>query len=66
LPEPQQHYPLSRTAADDVLLAMSTTTTDFALPGVTVQLAEGRWSVAPGLPILLATGYAEIPKGSTV
>jgi CheY-like chemotaxis protein len=41
--------------------------TDFAMPGMTgLQLAEAVWSVAPGLPILLATGYAEIPKGSTV
>jgi PAS domain S-box-containing protein len=39
--------------------------TDQAMPGMTgVQLAaaiEGEW---PGLPVLLATGYAELPEGA--
>jgi CheY-like chemotaxis protein len=37
--------------------------TDFAMPGMNgAQLAEAAQKLAPGLPVLLATGYAEVPK----
>ena len=39
--------------------------TDFAMPGMTgAQLAEEARRVIPNLPVLLATGYAELPDGS--
>ncbi|RYY98113.1 MAG: response regulator, partial [Alphaproteobacteria bacterium] len=41
--------------------------TDFAMPGMNgAQLAEAAHRVSPGLPILLATGYAEMPNGATI
>ena len=41
--------------------------TDFAMPGMNgAQLAEAARRLRPDLPILLATGYAEMPKGSTI
>jgi CheY-like chemotaxis protein len=50
-------------AGDDVDLMI----TDFAMPGMNgAQLAEAARKLRPGLPILLATGYAEMPKGSTI
>ncbi len=37
--------------------------TDYAMPGMTgLQLAEEARALRPGLPILLATGYADLPK----
>lgn len=39
--------------------------TDFSMPGMTgAQLAEAARMLRPELPILLATGYAELPSGS--
>jgi CheY-like chemotaxis protein len=39
--------------------------TDHAMPGMTgVQLADAIHQRRPGLPIVLATGYAELPVGS--
>ena len=36
--------------------------TDYAMPGMTgLQLAEAARKLRPGLPILLATGYADLP-----
>ena len=36
--------------------------TDYAMPGMTgVQLAEAARKLRPDLPILLATGYADLP-----
>jgi signal transduction histidine kinase/CheY-like chemotaxis protein len=36
--------------------------TDYAMPGMTgIQLAEKARTMHPGLPILLATGYADLP-----
>src|SRR5262249_16683454 len=36
--------------------------TDYAMPGMTgLQLAEEARKLRPGLPILLATGYADLP-----
>jgi PAS domain S-box-containing protein len=41
--------------------------TDFAMPGMNgAQLAEAVRKLRPDLPILLATGYAEMPKGTTI
>jgi CheY-like chemotaxis protein len=38
--------------------------TDHAMPGMTgVQLAERIEAERPGLPLLLTTGYAELPPG---
>jgi CheY-like chemotaxis protein len=39
--------------------------TDFAMPGMSgAQLARTARDIRPGLPVLLATGYAELPDGS--
>lgn len=41
--------------------------TDFAMPGMNgAQLAEEVRRLRPGMPILLATGYAEMPKSSNI
>ena len=41
--------------------------TDYAMPGMTgLQLAEEARRLRPGLPILLATGYADLPASSTL
>ena len=41
--------------------------TDFAMPGMNgAQLAEEARRLKPDLPILLATGYAEMPKGANI
>lgn len=40
--------------------------TDYAMPGMTgVELANRARQLHPGLPILLATGYADLPSGTT-
>jgi signal transduction histidine kinase/CheY-like chemotaxis protein len=39
--------------------------TDYAMPGMTgIELAEAARKLRPGLPILLATGYADLPSPS--
>jgi CheY-like chemotaxis protein len=41
--------------------------TDHVMPGMTgVELAVASREVRPSLPILLATGYAELPEGTQV
>ena len=41
--------------------------TDFAMPGMNgAQLAMEARAIFPSLPILLATGYAEMPKGANI
>ena len=41
--------------------------TDHAMPGMTgLQLAESIQEHFPGLPIILATGYAELPAGPSL
>jgi CheY-like chemotaxis protein len=41
--------------------------TDYAMPGMTgLQLAEAVGARKPGLPVLLATGYAELPAGADI
>ena len=41
--------------------------TDYAMPGMTgVQLAEAARELRPDLPILLATGYADLPARAKV
>jgi signal transduction histidine kinase len=48
---------LRSTDAIDLLI------TDFAMPGMTgVQLIEAAHAILPDLPVLLATGYAELPS----
>jgi signal transduction histidine kinase len=38
--------------------------TDFSMPKMNgAQLATAAWEICPNLPILLATGYAELPSG---
>ena len=40
--------------------------TDYAMPGMTgVELADKARELRPNLPILLATGYADLPSGTT-
>jgi CheY-like chemotaxis protein len=40
--------------------------TDYAMPGMTgVELATKAREINPDLPILLATGYADLPSGTT-
>lgn len=40
--------------------------TDYAMPGMTgVELAGAARELRPDLPVLLATGYAELPSGAT-
>jgi PAS domain S-box-containing protein len=40
--------------------------TDYAMPGMTgVELAGAARAIRPDLPVLLATGYAELPAGAT-
>ena len=41
--------------------------TDFSMPGMTgMQLAQAARRLRPELPILLATGYAELPNGEAI
>ena len=41
--------------------------TDYAMGGMTgAELAKAAQAIRPGLPILLATGYAELPEGATM
>jgi PAS domain S-box-containing protein len=41
--------------------------TDFSMPGMTgVELAHSARRLRPDLPILLATGYAELPNGEAI
>jgi signal transduction histidine kinase len=55
----------SGSAALDVLKSdkpVDIMITDYAMPGMTgLQLAEAARTLRPGLPILLATGYADLP-----
>jgi CheY-like chemotaxis protein len=38
--------------------------TDYVMPKMTgVELAEAARALRPGLPVILATGYAELPEG---
>lgn len=38
--------------------------TDYAMPGMNgVELAEAVRALRPGLPVLLTTGYSELPEG---
>ncbi len=57
----------SGSAALDVLKSgkpVDVMITDYAMPGMTgLQLAEAARTLRPDLPILLATGYADLPAG---
>lgn len=47
-------------------LAIDVLITDYAMPGMTgVELAGKARELRPNLPILLATGYADLPSGTT-
>lgn len=46
--------------------AVDAVITDYAMPGMTgVELADAARRLRPNLPILLATGYADLPSGMT-
>lgn len=53
----------------DILLSgarVDAIVTDYAMPGMTgVELADRVWQMHPEMPILLATGYADLPDGTT-
>jgi nitrogen-specific signal transduction histidine kinase/CheY-like chemotaxis protein len=41
--------------------------TDYSMPGMTgAQLAQATRDIHPGLPIVLATGYADLPAGTDI
>jgi CheY-like chemotaxis protein len=41
--------------------------TDYSMPRMTgIQLAKAARELRPGLPILLATGYADLPEGADI
>lgn len=45
--------------------AVDAVITDYAMPGMTgVELADAARQLRPNLPILLATGYADLPSGT--
>lgn len=64
------HRVLAATSAAEALVLLERTTpdlviTDFAMPLVTgLQLADQVRARRPDLPIVLATGYAELPPGA--
>jgi PAS domain S-box-containing protein len=64
------HRPLSAMSADEALEILAHETvdvviTDHAMPQMTgLQLANGLAKSHPGLPVVLATGYAELPPGA--
>lgn len=46
--------------------AIDAVITDYAMPGMTgVEFAQKARELRPDLPILLATGYADLPRGAT-
>nr|WP_314262428.1 response regulator [uncultured Devosia sp.] len=46
---------------------VSALVTDYAMPGMNgVELAQKARELRPGLPVLLATGYADLPSGEEV
>ena len=41
--------------------------TDYSMPGMTgAQLAQAARDIHPGLPMVLATGYADLPAGTDI
>jgi len=67
------HTVIKATSGDDALKVLRTDRsvdlmiTDYAMPGMTgVQLAEQARVLRPNLPILLATGYAELPATTSL
>jgi CheY-like chemotaxis protein len=66
------HSALVATSAEEALRtldrhpAVDLVLTDHAMPGVTgLELAERLRAERPGLPVALATGYAELPTAAT-
>lgn len=40
--------------------------TDYAMPGMTgLELAEAARALRPGIPVLLTTGYSDVPEGQS-
>jgi PAS domain S-box-containing protein len=67
------HLPLEAYSGDEAIRILSSDAkidlliTDFSMPKMNgAELARRAAAIRPGLPILLATGYAELPPGSTV
>ncbi|GGK49643.1 MASE1 domain-containing protein [Salinarimonas ramus] len=65
------HVPIEAGSAADALalidggLAVDVVITDQAMPGMTgLQLAQAVRARRPDLPLVLATGYAELPEGT--
>jgi CheY-like chemotaxis protein len=65
------HKPLEATSAADALALIrggaqiDLVITDQAMPSMTgVQLAQALAQEKPGLPVVLATGYSDLPPGS--
>jgi PAS domain S-box-containing protein len=67
------HLPIEAYSGDDAIQVLESDATvdllitDFAMPKMNgAELARQAAVIRPGLPILLATGYAELPPGNTV
>ena len=51
---------MQRRSDIDVLI------TDYAMPGMTgLELAEAVRALRPGMPVLLTTGYSDVPEGQS-
>jgi PAS domain S-box-containing protein len=66
------HVPLTATSGDEALALLNSDSnidlviTDFAMPRMTgLQLARAIASTRPSLPVIVATGYSEIPLQGT-
>ena len=58
----RSHYALDIIKSEQPIDLMLT---DHVMPGMTgIELAAASREVRPSLPILLATGYAELPEGA--
>jgi PAS domain S-box-containing protein len=65
------HHPVEATSAEEALVllrsdrAIDLIISDQAMPGMSgVELAQEAAALRPGLPFLLASGYAELPPGA--
>ena len=62
VPDAQVYDRVKRHASEQPLDLM---VTDHMMPGMTgLELAAASRKVRPSLPVLLATGYAELPEGA--
>jgi CheY-like chemotaxis protein len=67
------HIPIEANSGDEAIRILSSDAkvdlliTDFSMPKMNgAELARRATAVRPGLPVLLATGYADLPAGSTM